>query len=55
LLPDAEKLADWRVWVEAASSPAQADEMDNEIAQLLSGTWEGNLGDGNESDTPSGA
>jgi hypothetical protein len=55
LLPDAEKLADWRAWVEAASSPAQADDMDNEIAQLLSGTWEGNSGDESESDTPSGA
>lgn len=55
LLPDAEKLADWRVWVEAASSPAQADDIDDEIAQLLSGTWEANSGDGNESDTPSGA
>jgi len=55
LLPDAEKLADWRAWVDAASSPATADDFDNEIAKLLSGTWEGNSEGDGESDTPSGA
>ncbi len=52
LLPGAEALADWRGWVDTASSPAQADDMDNEIAQLLSGTFEDNSGGDNESDTP---
>ena len=55
LLPDAEKLAEWRTWVDAASSPATADDFDNEIAKLLSGTWEGNSDEDRESDTPSGA
>lgn len=55
LLPDAEKLAQWRDWVEVAVNPATADDFDNEIAELLSGTWEGDSGDETESDTPSGA
>lgn len=55
LLPDAEKLAEWRDWVDIASSPAVSDDFDNEIAELLSGTWEGKSGEDNESDTPSGA
>lgn len=55
LLPDGEKLADWRGWVEAAANPAAADDFDKEIAELLSGTWEGNSGDENESGGKSGA
>lgn len=52
LLPDAESLAHWRAWVDIASSPAQTDDMDNEIAKLLSGTFDDNSGPDNESDTP---
>jgi hypothetical protein len=55
VLPDADKLADWRAWVDAASSPAVEDDIDVEIAKLLSGTWEEESGGDNESDTTSGA
>jgi len=55
ILPDADKLADWRAWVETAANPDEPDDFDKEIAELLSGTWEGDSGDENESGGKSGA
>lgn len=55
VLPDADQLADWRAWVDTASNPAVADDIDVEIEKLLSGTWEEGQGPENESDTTSGA
>ena len=56
LLPEAEALADWRAWVEQATSEERSDDFDKEIEALLSGTWEGpDEGDEGKSDTASGA
>jgi hypothetical protein len=56
LLPEAEALADWKVWVEGVTGENRADDIDREIEALLSGTWEGpEEGDPGNSDTASGA
>lgn len=55
LLPDADKLADWRGWVDSLTSTDAGDDIDKEIAQLLSGTWEAQSPGENESDTSNGS
>ena len=58
ILPDAERLADWRGWVDAAVRPDTADAMDRELEALLSGTWTESAGPADgpaDSDTESGA
>jgi len=52
LLPRAEALSQWQEWVEATSSGAQADSMDQEIAALLDGRWDSPSTPNDESDTP---